>query len=201
MKNKRDLGICAALFLLLLSANAIVISADASETASYNFDRFARDPSWSTAGNLGLDVGFAVLPIVPNVKRIKEGVKALDKAKDVGKAVPNPYGKLGGPDHRAQVERIAEEIKARGLNPEKEFLVKCTLEKQRRFVDVAALEKGTDIPREFYQVGDLRKSGLPVKREIGALRDIHRVHPNVQKHFVSKPQSIKPRPKPRPRPR
>ncbi len=52
---------------------------------AYGAYRFARDPSWSTAGNLGLDVGFAVVPLVPNVKRIKEAAKALDKVKDVGK--------------------------------------------------------------------------------------------------------------------
>ncbi len=56
---------------------------------AYGAYQFARDPSWGRAGELGLDVGFAVLPFVPNVNRIKEAAKALDKAKDVGKTAEN----------------------------------------------------------------------------------------------------------------
>ena len=52
---------------------------------TYGAYRFAQDPSLKTFGELGADVGFAVVPFVPNVKRIKEGAQALDKGLDAVK--------------------------------------------------------------------------------------------------------------------
>ena len=59
---------------------------------AYGSYQFARDPSLQTFSDLGIDVGFALLPYVPNVKRVAEGAKAINKAIDVVRGGENLRG-------------------------------------------------------------------------------------------------------------
>ena len=88
----------------------------------------------------------------------------------------NPYGRLGGPKHRAEVAKIIREITARGLRTQTEYHV-GTPEgtKSCRFVDVVAINPRTRQPIEFYQVGLQTKRGLPISRERQAIVDIEKV--------------------------
>ncbi len=61
---------------------------------AYGLYSFSKDPSFKTAGELGLDVAFAALPYVPNLNRLKKGAEAAaqaaegaDKVRDVEKGV------------------------------------------------------------------------------------------------------------------
>lgn len=71
----------------------------------YGAYEFYNDPSLSNLGSLAIDVGFAVTPIVPNIKRGAEGLKALENSKVAdniinkisgeGRLTPNQIGKIG----------------------------------------------------------------------------------------------------------
>jgi hypothetical protein len=85
---------------------------------------------------------------------------------------PNPDGRLGSPAHQAEVQQIANDIRARGLTPQQEFRVETPGGfKPVRYVDVAALDDAGN-PVEFYQVGRQTAGGLPVMRESQAIWDI-----------------------------
>ncbi|MGI6379490.1 MAG: RHS repeat-associated core domain-containing protein [Anaerolineae bacterium] len=89
------------------------------------------------------------------------------------RVVPNPYGRLGGPAHQAEVARIAADIEKRGLRVRTEFHVPTPGGyKTARYVDVAALDPITKAPVEFHQVGALTARGLLVARERRAASDI-----------------------------
>ena len=88
----------------------------------------------------------------------------------------NPYGRLGGPKHRAEVDKISQEIIAKGLQPKTEYQVETPEGvKSCRFLDVVALDLQTEVPIEFYQVGRQTKRGLPVSRERQAIADIEKM--------------------------
>ena len=92
----------------------------------------------------------------------------------VAKAPPNPHGKLGGPAHQAEVEKVVQDIKNRGLTPEVEHKVSTPGgDKGSRYVDVVAKDKQGKVV-EAHQVGRQTKSGLPVSRERAAIRDIEK---------------------------
>ncbi len=71
---------------------------------AYGIYKFTQSPSLKSAGEVGLDVAFAFVPFLPNIKRGKELAKALSKAEDVrdigkvsdaSKLSPQEIGKLG----------------------------------------------------------------------------------------------------------
>jgi RHS repeat-associated protein len=103
------------------------------------------------------------------------------------KFVPNPYGKLGGPAHRAVVNQIAAGLESRGLIPAMEFRVLTPGgAKSSRFVDVAGLDPTTGSAVEYYQVGRQTAVGQPVAREVRALNDLQRalgVRPTFVPYF------------------
>ena len=90
------------------------------------------------------------------------------------KKVPSPNGKTGGPEHQAEVNRIAQDIKSRGLTPVREHRVLTPNgAKQSRYVDIVGMDnKGKVV--EWHQVGRQTKGGLPVSRERTALSDIQK---------------------------
>jgi hypothetical protein len=91
----------------------------------------------------------------------------------VGRRVPNPGGRLGGPEHQAAVRRTAADIEARGFELKTEFRVKTPGgHKPERYVDIAALDPVSGLPVEFHQVGALKVTGSPIAREARALDDI-----------------------------
>jgi hypothetical protein len=106
---------------------------------------------------------------------VADVAKILDDVPVPTKAVPNPYGKLGGPAHRAKVDEIAADIKSRGLRPRKEVPVKTVDgEKQTRYMDVVARDPETGGIVEVHQVGKTLKTRpkVPIARERDALRDV-----------------------------
>lgn len=93
------------------------------------------------------------------------------------KRVPNPYGKLGGPAHRAKVDEVVAEIRARGLKVETEVEIPTVGgAKEVRYMDVVAVDPTTGKVVEVHQVGRVLKSDprVPVARERAALRDVRR---------------------------
>ena len=92
------------------------------------------------------------------------------------KFVPNPYGKLGGPEHQAVVADITADIKSQGLVPQPEFRIPTPDgAKIARYVDVVGLDPATGLPVEYYQVGKQTLAGNPIAREAQAIRDIQQV--------------------------
>jgi RHS repeat-associated protein len=91
------------------------------------------------------------------------------------KTAPNPYGKKGGPAHQNKVNEVAADIKDRGLKVGKEHMVPTPGgHKEKRFVDVVAIDPGTKNVVEMHQVGRQTKGGNPVSREVKALDDIQK---------------------------
>ena len=88
------------------------------------------------------------------------------------KKIPNPYGKLGGPEHRKKVIEVTEEIIERKKSFVIEFFVKIFGRKKGRFVDVAAFEEEKLV--EFHQVGKKTKKGFPVKRERDVMEELEK---------------------------
>ncbi|MBI2449539.1 hypothetical protein HYV49_04555 [Candidatus Pacearchaeota archaeon] len=101
------------------------------------------------------------------------GIGALRGASGT-KAIPNPYGKLGGPEHQAVVNQIVKDIESRGYLAKTEYAIKNAEGKPIRYVDVVALDKTTNQPVEFHQVGRTTSSGEMVARERAAIVDIQR---------------------------
>ncbi|MBI1923983.1 hypothetical protein HYR99_07010 [Candidatus Poribacteria bacterium] len=90
-------------------------------------------------------------------------------------SVRNPYGRLGGLKHRAEVEKIIQEIIARELKAKTEHRVETPEGiKSCRFLDVVAIHPRTRRPVEFYQVGRQTKQGVPVSRERQAISDVEK---------------------------
>ena len=90
------------------------------------------------------------------------------------KPVPNPHGKLGGPAHRAEVNKVVKDIESRGLRAVKEERIGTPGgAKQDRYADVVAKDE-QDRVVEIHQVGRQTKGGSPVARERAAIRDIEK---------------------------
>ncbi len=90
------------------------------------------------------------------------------------KPVPNPHGKLGGPAHRAEVNKVVKDIESRGLRAVREERIGTPGgAKQDRYADVVAKDE-QDRVVEIHQVGRQTKGGSPVARERAAIRDIEK---------------------------
>jgi len=146
--------------------------------------------AWQRAGGIGGDIlrGLAIGGVAG--RALGGAVSALAKLGRAGegldycpifKSTPNPYGKLGGPEHQAVVRQVADDVAARGLRPKIEYKVTTPDGvKPTRFADVAGLDAQGN-PVEFHQVGRQTKKGFPVSRERQAIRDIRNatgINPN-----------------------
>jgi hypothetical protein len=118
-----------------------------------------------------------------NVVNIADDVKNVSDDIITKKSMPpNPYGKLGSPEHRVKVKEIVLDIRSRGLIPETEFPIKTIDGKKvTRYIDVVARDPKTGKIVEIHQVGKSLKSKpkVPVSRERDALRDI-RYSPEIK---------------------
>ncbi|MRG93613.1 hypothetical protein [Polyangium spumosum] len=111
----------------------------------------------------------------PNGGARGEGSPANAGAAANGKKVPNPDGKKGGKAHQDKVREVEKDIEKRNLKPKTEYPVDTPGgEKKRRYVDVAGLDKKTEQPVEFHQVGKQTKDGRPVSRERKPLDEVER---------------------------
>lgn len=113
----------------------------------------------------------AEVAVVKTEKAIGSAVGRADT--NVLKSPPNPYGKLGGPQHQAEVAKVTDDVADRGLIAESEFRINTPIgEKTKRFADVVGKDPETGRVKEIHQIGKQTKSGQPVKREREAMRDI-----------------------------
>jgi hypothetical protein len=155
---RRQPGLLAVAIFWLLSVVAVPASASLG--------------SWSE-GQEG--IGWEAARSEPTVA--PKGGLTEEAASLATKKMPNPYGKLGSPAHRAKVAEIAEDIRARGLIPGEEFPVSTVGgAKSMRQMDVVAIDPATGKVVEVHQVGRVLKSDplVPVARERAALRDVRR---------------------------
>jgi RHS repeat-associated protein len=102
---------------------------------------FAKDPSWSNAGDLGLNA-IGLLPIVPSLGVIKAVGKGVDKAIDASKVGKTVLG------HYPNYLKLADEIGARRFNIPTEVWNKMNSAEQwaanQKFLD-RAIARGDDI--------------------------------------------------------
>ena len=106
----------------------------------------------------------------------------------------NPFGKLGGPAHRATVNRLSDMLSKEGYEVQREVKIPTPRgSKGSRFVDVLGVKKSIG-ETQMYQVGASNKDGTPVAREFRALDDIQQatgIRPDfVDKSFDSKMQDF-----------
>jgi hypothetical protein len=88
------------------------------------------------------------------------------------KKVPNPYGKLGGPEHKAKVKEVEGEVQKRGLIARLEVMIQLFSGK-KRYIDVGGFDpEELEEPVELHQIGRQTKSGNPVKRERDVIEDL-----------------------------
>ena len=79
---------------------------------------------------------------------------------------------MGGPEHKAKVAEVAEDVRARGLEPVAEYRIETPGgAKEARYVDVVGRDAGRNVV-EMHQIGRQTKAGQPVSREVQALDDI-----------------------------
>ena len=82
----------------------------------------------------------------------------------------NPYGKKGGPAHQNKINALDDFYSSRGYNVSREVPVNTSGGfKSKRFADLMVNGKGENF---YVQVGKATKGGLPVAREIRALKDL-----------------------------
>jgi RHS repeat-associated protein len=121
----------------------------------------------------------AVVGVVPDgklaAKTVGKGAASFSKKifDSIVRHVPNPFGKLGGPLHKAKVDETAADIEARGLDVVKELRVPTPGgNRSTRYVDVAGRDPVTESLVEYHQIGRQTVGGNPVARERRALDDI-----------------------------
>ncbi|TLX25400.1 RHS repeat-associated core domain-containing protein [Chryseobacterium indologenes] len=92
----------------------------------------------------------------------------------IGK-VPNPYGKTGGPAHKAAVKEAEEQLVKDGFTEiDHEVMVKTPNgNKSKRFIDVQGTNPTTKEIKQI-QVGKQTQKGKPISRERKALDDIEK---------------------------
>jgi len=118
---------------------------------AYGTYQFARDPSLQTFSDLGVDVGFALLPYVPNVKRFAEGAKLIDKAKDV----------LKGGEKTGEVGKISQKV-------EKSIQEGNKLHGAANPAVKESIEQGMREHRRFYQ--EMGEKGMITNKAIPGTR-------------------------------
>jgi RHS repeat-associated protein len=146
----------------------------------YNRNRYYEPTfgGYTSIDPIGLDGGMSLLAYVPDPILWTDPLGLARKCgRSSGGLVPNPYGRLGSPAHRAKVLEVVSDILERGLVPEMEVAVR-TFGGQRsiRFMDVVARDPVSGRIVEVHQVGRTLGSNaqIPVSRERIAFRDIRR---------------------------
>jgi hypothetical protein len=98
------------------------------------------------------------------------------------------WGKLGGPLHRAGVERVSRSLEESGFKVQREVRIRTRNgAKYWRWVDVVGTRNGEV---RMYQVGRQNLDGTPVAREVQALDDIEEatgIRPDFVPYNIGEP--------------
>jgi RHS repeat-associated protein len=109
-----------------------------------------------------------------------QGARASSTAAEA-RAVPNPYGRAGGPAHQARVNEVASDVESRGLEAVREHRVLTPGgARGSRYVDVAGRDPATGGIVEMHQVGRQTSTGQALARERQAIQDIEQCGVGVQ---------------------
>lgn len=109
------------------------------------------------------------------VEKIVRKTVTSEVREEIGKFVPNPFGKRGGQAHQDKVAEAMEQLKSNGFE---DIRTERTIytpngEKTRRAVDVRGINPTTGEVK-YVQVGRQNKNETPVARERRALDDIEK---------------------------
>ena len=109
------------------------------------------------------------------VEKIVRKTVTSEVREEIGKFVPNPFGKRGGRAHQDKVAEAMEQLKSNGFE---DIRTERTIytpngEKTRRAVDVRGINPTTGEVK-YVQVGRQNKNETPVARERRALDDIEK---------------------------
>lgn len=74
----------------------------------YGIYNLAKNPSWKNAGALGIDIGFAAVPILPNLKRIGEAAKLAETGLDAARAGENAGDVASGVDRAGDLGKTTD---------------------------------------------------------------------------------------------
>jgi hypothetical protein len=103
------------------------------------------------------------------------------------------WGKLGGPEHRAAIERVSRALAENGFRVDREVrILTPNGAKSSRYVDVFGTKNGE---ARMYQIGRQNLNGTPVAREVQALDDIEGatgVRPTFLPYNVGEPTPVVP---------
>ena len=92
------------------------------------------------------------------------------------------WGKLGGPEHRAGIERVSRSLEESGFKVQREVRVPTPNgAKSSRWVDVVGTRNGDT---RMYQIGRQNLDGSPVAREVQALDDIEEGFTGIRPNFL-----------------
>lgn len=109
------------------------------------------------------------------VEKIVRKTVTSEVREEIGKFVPNPFGKRGGQAHQDKVAEAMEQLKSNGFE---DIRTERTIytpngEKTKRAVDVRGINPTTGEVK-YVQVGRQNKNETPVARERRALDDIEK---------------------------
>ena len=109
------------------------------------------------------------------VEKIVRKTVTSEVREEVGKFVPNPFGRRGGQAHQDKVAEAIKQLKSDGFTKvgTERTIITPNGEKTRRAVDVRGINPTTGEVKDI-QVGRQNKNGTPVARERRALDDIEK---------------------------
>jgi RHS repeat-associated protein len=129
------------------------------------------DFDWSDPRHQQL-AGLAMMQGIVNAKQPR-----MKPRKGESDSVPNPYGKLGSPEHQAEVQREYDRMLKQYPDKIVSKEVKINTpegDKRYRFADVGVTDPKTNQLVGAVQVGKKNKNGTPVSREEKAMKDIEK---------------------------
>jgi len=88
------------------------------------------------------------------------------------KKTPNPYGKLGSPQHLNLIQKLYDYFKDKGKGVKTEKAIEMP-DKSIKYADLAVLDENGKVV-EYHQIGKQNKDGTPVARERRAIEEIEK---------------------------
>lgn len=92
----------------------------------------------------------------------------------------NPDGRHGGSAHRSKVNEVKADLQKKGWKVSANESRVDVGNGRYRYPDIIAKKNGVT---RYYQIGKVTKSGVPIAREVRALRDLGNAG-NVKTYFI-----------------